>query len=276
MAGVDTRPLPVSILRWPRTRDLISQQKGILMYLWAHPSQTAAGVYLLPVDATAADLSMTSSSLVDALAEFQRRGLLEVDQETGEIFFMDWARWYTPRTPAARGAVQAAISKIQSAKLRKKAESSFESKLFTWKGKGKEKEKEAAADPAAASSRRNDKAPWGAPAHPRRGEEKVLWGVEVWTPGDEEGLHSLISLRGAAIVEAAAAGLDPAPGHRAPYLSQVSAALYAREVAAGRAAAEAHRQAILATPPQLDEEALARGAELLPPGLRRLAAGGKK
>ncbi len=140
--SVDTRPVPINLLRWPRTRDLISQQKGILLYLWAHPQQTAAGCYLLPIDATAADLSMTSGSLSDALGEFHRRGLIELDLVTGEIWLPDWFRFYTPRTPAARGAAESAINKILSLDLLQKTKNSYESKVPAWKGKGKAKDKD--------------------------------------------------------------------------------------------------------------------------------------
>jgi len=141
MSGVDTRPVPVSLLRWPRTRDLVTQYKGILMYLWAHPEQTACGCYLFPVDATAADLSMSSPSLADAINEFQRRKLIDQDQATGEILLPDWFRWYRPHTPAACGAVESAIKKILSTDLRGKAENSYKSIAPAWKGKVKEKDK---------------------------------------------------------------------------------------------------------------------------------------
>lgn len=137
--GVNTRPVPVSLLRWPRTRDLVTQYKGILMYMWAHPEQTACGCYLFPLDATAADLSMSSPSLADAMHEFQRRKLVDLDQSTGEIMLPDWFRWYTPRTPAARGAAESAIRKILSTDLRGKVENSYKSMAPAWKGKEKEK-----------------------------------------------------------------------------------------------------------------------------------------
>ncbi|KAI3606254.1 hypothetical protein D8I24_2097 [Cupriavidus necator H850] len=111
------------------------------MYLWAHPQQTACGCYLLPLDATAADLSMSSSSLADALAEFTRRGLVDLDHATGEILLPDWFRFYTPRTAAARGAVESAIRKILSTELSKKAEKAYKSTALGWKGKEKEKGK---------------------------------------------------------------------------------------------------------------------------------------
>lgn len=141
MSSVDTRPVPTNLLRWPKTRDLIMQHKGILLYLWAHPEQTACGCYLMPTDATAADLSMTSPSLADAISEFQRRQLIDCDNETGEILLPDWFRWYFPKTPAARGAVDAAIKRILSTGLRRKVESLYKSTSELRKERGKEKEK---------------------------------------------------------------------------------------------------------------------------------------
>jgi len=222
--SVDTRPVPTNLLRWPRTRDLITQHKGILLYLWPHPQQTACGCYLFPVDATAADLSMTSSSLVDALREFARRGLVEWDEATCELWVSDWFRFYVPRTPAARGACEAAIKKIQSSSLREKVQNAYESMLDPRKEKGKGKEKEAAARQAS----------WPAPSaavgtaaasifqtqgqhrQARRGDEKIVHGVEVWTPGDAETVELLVAKHGVEMVEKAAASLTPARTHRAP------------------------------------------------------------
>ena len=140
MGAVNTRPVPTNLFRWPRTRDLISQQKGIFAYLWFHPDQTACGCYLIGVDSTAADLSMTSSSLGDALREFQRRKLIDYDEETGEILIPDWFRWYFPNSPAARGAVEAAIKRILSTDLRTKTKNLYESIAEGRKGKEKEKD----------------------------------------------------------------------------------------------------------------------------------------
>lgn len=137
MGAVDTRPVPTNLFRWPRTRDLISQQKGIFSYLWFHPDQTACGCYLLPLDATAADLSMTTSSLADAMSEFKRRKLVDIDEETGEILLPDWFRWYFPGSAAAHGAVNSAIRKILSTDLRRKAESLYKTNGDIRKGLGK-------------------------------------------------------------------------------------------------------------------------------------------
>ncbi len=242
--SVDTRPVPTNLLRWPRTRDLISQQKGILMYLWAHPQQTACGCYLLPLDATAADLSMTSGSLADALGEFCRRGLTELDPATGEILLPDWFRFYTPRTPAARGAVEAAINKILSTELRQKTKKSYESMAPTWKGKENSKEKAAATDAAAASKIKT------------RAQRPS--GLVTWLAADVRAAELIEHPHDPATISAAAAavivkGKDPVPGLVAKEIEQI---LQARATAELRADREAAQRAALPGP--ID---LARGRE---------------
>ncbi|MBI5897899.1 MAG: hypothetical protein HZB40_01565 [Rhodocyclales bacterium] len=213
-SGVDTRPVPVSLLRWPRTRDLVTQYKGILMYLWAHPEQTACGCYLFPLDATAADLSMSSPSLADAMSEFQRRKLIDLDQVTGEIMLPDWFRWYKPRTPAACGAVESSIKKILSIDLRGKVEKAYRSIAPSWKGKEKEKGKEAAA-PRAEARAPADAAAAALPGGKRRGVRTS--GIVTWDGTDAANAEQIEQQYDATTIAAAvaalkAAGKQPVPG----------------------------------------------------------------
>jgi len=238
--GVDTRPMPVSILRWPRTRDLISQQKGIYMYLWTNPDQTACGCYLLALDATAADLSMTSSSLADALAEFRLRRLVDLDKATGEILLPDWFRWYWPGTPAARGAVDSALSKIQSPVLREKAKNLYESMADGRKEKGKEKGKvstaAAAVLPPATAAAAVDVPPSLRQAASGKRRRERPSGLVSWTPDDEveaERMEADMDLPpdglAAAIAAVRAAGKQPVPGLVARELERLIAARKAEE-----------------------------------------------
>lgn len=141
MSGVDTRPVPVNILAWPKVRDLITQQKFIYVSLYFNPDTTACGCYLLSVDRLAADLSMTAASLDDAIEEFGRRQLVLRDKATGEIFVKDWFRWHRYATPAAKGALWSSIEKIQSPQLKSVAKNTYESIPSPGKGKVKDKEK---------------------------------------------------------------------------------------------------------------------------------------
>lgn len=268
--GVDTRPVPVSLLRWPRTRDLVTQYKGILMYLWAHPEQTACGCYLFPLDATAADLSMSSSSLADALAEFHRRKLIDLDHATGEIMLPDWFRWYKPRTPAACGAVESSIKKILSLDLREKVEKSYKSIAPAWKGKEKEKEKgKEAAAPRAHARGPGDAAAAVLPSGKRRDERPS--GIVTWEPLDIEKAELIERMHGADEIDAAVAALRACDKEAVPGLvtRELDRQRRDRDAAARRAAAEAAHQARLNTPiAKVDAETRARGLNLLPPTLR--------
>jgi hypothetical protein len=139
VSGVDTRPVPVNIMAWPRVRDLISQQKFIYTYMYYSPDATACGCYLFSLDRCAADMSMTAASLDDALDEFSRRGLVLRDKSTGEIFVVDWPRWHRFSTPAAWGALWTSIGRIQSRELWIKVENAYKSIPSPSKGKEKGK-----------------------------------------------------------------------------------------------------------------------------------------
>lgn len=216
MSSVDTRPLPVTILRWPRTKNLISQQKGILMYLFAGPEQTACGCYLLPIDGYAGDLSMSPSSLEDAVAEFTRRGLVDYDAETGEILLIDWFRWYRPNSPSARGAADTALARIQSCRLKEKAQNLYKSTPKLRKGKGKGEgisARHGNSQPAA------DHSPFpasgGGPAKKRR-TVMANTGVVCWTDEDAlraEGLEADFGVAAliAAVEEVVRQGVEPLP-----------------------------------------------------------------
>ena len=141
MSGVETRPVPVNILEWPKVRDMIQQHKNIYTELWYNPNASACGCFLYGLEATAARLGMTSGSLQDAIPDFVRRNLIDFDKATGEVFVIDWPRWHNFKTPAGQGALAASIGKIQSSRLRALVEKSYESTLLACKGKGKGKGK---------------------------------------------------------------------------------------------------------------------------------------
>lgn len=173
--SVETRPVPVNILRWPKTRDLITQHKFIYVTLYCNADATSCGCYLVGIESLAADMSMTASSLEDALNEFKRRGLIEYDRETGEVFVLDWPRWHNYKTLPALGALQSSIEKIQSRKLWITVKKAYESTLQSWKGKDKAKVK--------ASSIEEE------PVLPSRPQYKPCYsehGVRIWTEEDKQ------------------------------------------------------------------------------------------
>lgn len=114
------------------------------------------------------------------------------------------------------------------------------------------------ADAAATHQRKQD------PVRRRRGDETVCHGVEIWTPADADGLQVLIDRHGTARVEEVANSLTPATGHRAPYLSAVTAAFQALDKAAAESAARGVAQ----------QAAIVRDATVLPPEEQRARAAG--
>lgn len=117
----EIRILPTNFFAWPRVRDLITQQKFICSYLWVNRYTDACGCYLLPISAAAAEMSMSENSLPDALDEFERRKLIEFDEETGEILIVDWFRWHRLNA-RSRPLVERGIGKIISSVLKIRAE----------------------------------------------------------------------------------------------------------------------------------------------------------
>jgi hypothetical protein len=204
-------------MAWPRTRDLITQQKFIYAYLYFCPDATACGCYLISVDRSAADLSMTAASLDDALDEFARRGLILRDKTTGEIYVVDWPRWHVFSSPPARGALWDSISKIQSRSLWIKVENAYKS--IPKPGKGKEKSKGKASSEEEGS---------GPPPPSRQQPTRSPSGIRCWTQEDHREAHVLAAQYGEQRIQEAVHalekdGIEPLP-------SRVTKALQPRAV----------------------------------------------
>ncbi|UKV76644.1 hypothetical protein FOC29_20140 [Burkholderia vietnamiensis] len=117
MSAVDTRGVPCNFLSWPSIVNLLPDQKFIGTYLFFCPDANACGCFFFSRPRAAADLSLSVDALDEALREFERRKLVLLDRETGEIFVLDWPRWRNFKTPAARGALWASIDRIKSPRL---------------------------------------------------------------------------------------------------------------------------------------------------------------
>lgn len=127
MSSVDTRAVPCNFLSWPPVVNLLPDQKFIGAYLFFSPDANACGCYFLPRPRAAADLSLPIEALEEALREFERRKLVALDRETGEIFVLSWPRWLHFRTPSARGALWTSIDRIKSQKLSTAVKKAYES-----------------------------------------------------------------------------------------------------------------------------------------------------
>jgi hypothetical protein len=93
-------------------------------------------------------LSVTQEALRDALGELERRGLVEVDEETGEVAIVDWARWHKFNTPPRRRLAEDAIKRIQSTRLRQIVEKAMTCALREGEGEGEGKVREVNTHPA--------------------------------------------------------------------------------------------------------------------------------
>lgn len=192
--SVETRPVPVHIMRWPKIRDLVSQQKSIYAFLYFNSDTSACGCYLLGIDSSAADLGITGSIVEDALHEFVRRGLVERDTETGEILVVDWPRWHRFETTAARGALWASIHKIQSRKLWITIKKTYETIPEPAKGKDKDKVKASSIEeesnnrpiPTSTSPKNNFSASSKNIKNQTPGPSRTLMGIKCWTEDDQK------------------------------------------------------------------------------------------
>jgi len=136
----ESRLVPTNLMAWPRVRNLLPDQKLIVYHLWA-TCQSAAGCQLLDLAACSGSLSVAQEALLEALDEFSRRGLVDVDKETGEVAIVDWARWHKFDTPPRRRLAEDAIKRIQSPRLRQIVEKSMAYALREGKGREGKKRK---------------------------------------------------------------------------------------------------------------------------------------
>ena len=113
----ESRLVPSNLMTWPRVRDLLPDQKLIVYHLWA-TSASSAGCNLVDVHGLSAHLSLASPALEEALGEFQRRGLVQIDKETGEVFIADWFRFHKFAPGARFRLLQQDVEKIASERLR--------------------------------------------------------------------------------------------------------------------------------------------------------------
>ncbi len=121
----DARHVPCNLLTWPKLANLLPDQKLIYAYLWFNRFARSSGCYPFPVALAATELSFSPPSLLEALREFVRRELVQMDESTGEIFVLDWFRFNTfPPGPRQR-VLAADLQRIESPVLRALVEKSI-------------------------------------------------------------------------------------------------------------------------------------------------------
>lgn len=113
----ESRLVPCNIMSWPRIVALLPDQKLIFVHLWLNAATNSAGCYLYPMGSAAGELSLSAPSLAEALRRFQKDGLIDIDDSTGEVMIMDWFRWHTFRG-VRHNILESDIKKIQSERLK--------------------------------------------------------------------------------------------------------------------------------------------------------------
>lgn len=254
----ESRLVPCNLMAWPRIRDLLPDQKLMVYHLWA-TCQQVSGCQLLDLAAFQGALSITIPAIQEALAEFQRRDILEMDEQTGEVFIKDWYRFHKFDSPARRRAAEDSIRRIQSTRLKSIVEKSSAYALREGKAReGKEKEVKGSEEtpPPTPLPGAGEEVPAGAGGGPGIGDSDLEQIVQDELQGRQEAVE-----RGEAkpiantfawlakIRERAAAGEDVSTDR-------------GRSVRARREA-EIRHKAALSEPPPIDPNVAGKGQELL-------------
>lgn len=250
----ESRLVPCNLMAWPRVRDLLPDQKLIVYHLWA-TCHSASGCQLLDLGGFQGALNITAPAIQEALAEFQRRGLVELDDATGEVAILDWFRFHKFEAPSRRRLLEDSIRRVQSPRLRSIVEESMTYALR--KGKGRE------------GKGSKDKTPTPPTPRPKAG------GVEPAGAGSggvvdlemEQTIQDELQGR----QEAAARGEAKPVSDPAAWLATLRKRAadgedittdHGRRVRARREA-EARHRAALSVPPEVDERAAGKGQALL-------------
>lgn len=254
----ESRLVPCNLMAWPRIRDLLPDQKLMVYHLWA-TCQQVSGCQLLDLAAFQGALSITIPAIQEALAEFQRRNMLEMDEQTGEVFIKDWYRFHKFDSPARRRAAEDSIRRIQSPRLKSIVEGSSTYALREGKGKegnGREGKGSEDTPPLPPSGGAGEVVTAGAGGGPGIGDLDLEQIVQDELQGRQEAVE-----RGDAKPIADTSAWLAAIRRRAEAGEDVSTDR-GRRVRARREA-EIRHKAALSEPPPVDPYAAGKGQELL-------------
>lgn len=110
--------VPTRLLSWPRCSSLVPDLKLILLSLWSSPYLSSAGAGIYPVKEAAAALGLDSEALRGGIDALVSTGLVAHDDQTGEIFILDWFRFHRFRQGRGVTILEREISKIESPHIR--------------------------------------------------------------------------------------------------------------------------------------------------------------
>lgn len=94
---MSTRPVPCNLDGWPGVTDLVVDYKFLLHVLWSSPSSLVSvigvggpGTIERLISAARTDETV----VLEALREFERRGLVVIDEKTREVCIRGWLRFH--------------------------------------------------------------------------------------------------------------------------------------------------------------------------------------
>lgn len=193
--------LPTNIMDWPRVAPLLPEQKLIYLGCWLGGGwMRTCGCGMMPLRPFAASVGLSPEALATGIANLCDKGveLLAYDQETSEVFVMDWFRFHVFRGPVAINIAHRDIQKISSERLKKLIHEKSKGCLPNSNSNGnsnaslKEANANADAVPAAAPEQKFKVRKWHA-------------GVECWFPSDISRVDRLLAEFGEEVMSKAAA-----------------------------------------------------------------------
>lgn len=113
----ESRLVPSNLMAWPSVVDLSTEQKLAVYHLWA-TADAACGCWLLDIRGFSAGISISAEALSDCLLKLKNSGHIILDEETREIFIMQWFRWHKFGGIRQR-LLSDSVARIQSPKLMK-------------------------------------------------------------------------------------------------------------------------------------------------------------
>lgn len=113
----ESRLVPTNLLSWPGLAKLLPDQKLIASYLWFNRFTKTCGCYEFPRQMASVELCISDAALDEALADFQRRGIIDLDETTGELYVLAWPRFHKFKNVVQQVMYWTSVGQIQSLRL---------------------------------------------------------------------------------------------------------------------------------------------------------------
>lgn len=110
--------IPTNLLNWPRVADRLPEEKLILLALWSAPWLSSAGCGELPLRPFAASVGLDAASAATGINNLREVGLIVIDEDTNELFVMDWFRFHKFKSSHSQNILRGEIEKVRSEALK--------------------------------------------------------------------------------------------------------------------------------------------------------------